>query len=255
MAARRDSRGPRGRPRPRRGSPRRDLDQPRLADAGLTLDEHEAAVRRRRPPRRNGWRRARSRGRPAARSRARRPRRDPRPAPTASAARPPGPGRSPRHPVLADRVVQVGRLVQRRHAELPVEQRDELPVLPDGTGAVAGPREQLDEPPLPDLVERIELDPPPAASTAPARHRRHRCGRPPAVRAGPRPSARHGGACRLPVVEGRAVAKREAGQERAAGQARGRLEVRDRPGSREPLEIDEVDDRPRPRRARPGSGR
>ena len=60
--------------------------------------------------------------------------------------------------VLANGVVQLGRLAERRDAELAIEDRDELAVLPDRPDPIAGERQQLDEPPVAELVERVQLD-------------------------------------------------------------------------------------------------
>ena len=68
-------------------------------------------------------------------------------------------GRVRRDPAVADRLVQVGRLGERRHAELPLERRDARPVLADRRGAVAGPREERHQPAVGGLVERVELHP------------------------------------------------------------------------------------------------
>ena len=58
-----------------------------------------------------------------------------------------------------------------------------------------------------------------------------------------------------PVVELGAVAQREAGEERSSGEGGRRCQVMDRRGACQPLELDEVDRRPRPARCRPAPGR
>ena len=107
--------------------------------------------------------------------------------------------------------------------------------------AVAGAGEQLDEPALPELVERIELDPPP--------RRLHRPARIPTVEPSGRKSIEevtHGpldahGAGGLPIVERRAVAQREAGQERAPGERRRSLKVGRPERCRQALQFDQID--------------
>ena len=101
--------------------------------------------------------------------------------------------------------------------------------------------EQLDQSPLPRFIEWIEVN-----STS---RRLHRPARIAAIKASrhqtiehvaDRPLDAHGTGC-LPIVERRAIAEREAGQERPARQRGGPLQV-DRSGRRrQPLEFSQVD--------------
>src|SRR6185295_17909625 len=118
-----------------------------------------------------------------------------------------------------------GSLPERGDPQLAIEQRDELAVLADGAGPVAGAGKQLDERALTELVQRIQRHP------ATRRLDRAACiagGEP----GGGEPSEEiaHGaldtrGARRLPVVERRAVAQGKAGQERASSEPRRCLQV------------------------------
>ena len=142
---------------------------------------------------------------------------------------------------LPDRVVQLGRLAKRRHAELAVEQRNERSVLADRTGAIARTRQQVHDATLARFVERIEVHPPSGCVDG--------AGRITAVAPGGRQPVEQVAdqsldarpPSRLPVVEVGAVSEREAGQERAAGQRGRGLEILRAIGRREALQLQEVD--------------
>ena len=83
-------------------------------------------------------------------------------------ARPAG-GRGGASRCRADRLVQRGRLPQRRHAELAGQRPDALAVLRQRPGPVAGARQQPDQRPVRGLVQRVEREPPADDAHAPAR--------------------------------------------------------------------------------------
>ena len=124
------------------------------------------------------------------------------------------------HLGVPDRLVQVRRLGQRRDAQLALEDGDPGPVLADGAGPVAGPCEQGHQLAPGRFVERIEVEP--------ARRGGDRAGQVPVGLGRRRQPLEHvpdqsldgDRARRAPIVEVRAVAEREAGQERAARQRR-----------------------------------
>ena len=122
-----------------------------------------------------------------------------------------------------------------------VEQRDELAVLADRTGAIACGGQQLDEPALSEFVEWVELHPPPrrldrAAGIASG----EAGGREPFKEIADGPLHAHG-AARLPIVEGRTVAEREAGQERTPRQRGRGFEVSGPGRCRHALELRQID--------------
>ena len=127
--------------------------------------------------------------------------------------------------LLSDRRIQFRRLVKRRDAELAIEQRDERAILADGPGTIAGRREHLDEAPLAGFVERIDIDPPSGRLDGAGRIAiRQPGGREPIEELPDRSLDAHG-ACRLPVIEGGAVAQREAGEERTPSEPSRGLQV------------------------------
>ena len=144
---------------------------------------------------------------------------------------------------VTDRFVASRRLGQRRHTQLTVEDRDARPVLAQRGGPVAARRQQLHAPDMGTLVERVEVD----ASSGGRRRGGHVTGRrrlddESVQEVGDRPLDPHRPG-RPPVVELRAVAQREAGEEGAAGKIGGRSEVADDPRSGRSLQLDEVDGR------------
>ena len=118
-------------------------------------------------------------------------------------------------PAVADGLRQVGRLRQRGDAQLPIEGAHEIPVLGEGAGDLPRSSERRDHQLVGGLVERVDLDPAPCrlgrqvpSSLGGTRTREALEG------AGQIPSM--GLALgRLPLVEGLAVAEREALHERA----------------------------------------
>ena len=118
-----------------------------------------------------------------------------------------------RQPTFADRVVQLGRLAERRDPELAVEERDQLAVLADRAAPIAGRGEQLDEPPLPELVERVERPRAGAPPRPPRPHRPPPAARQPAGRAEPQPTVR-------PARRGPPASRRTSGLSRSAKPAR-----------------------------------
>ena len=147
--------------------------------------------------------------------------------------------------VLANGVVQLGRLAERRDAELAIEDRDELPVLPDRPDPIAGEGQQLDEPPVAELVERVELHATAGRLDGPGGVTGGGPGRRQPVEQRRDGTLDANGSAGLPIVERGAVTEREASQERASGESGGRLEI-GRPGrGRQPLEPHEVDARGR----------
>ena len=127
-------------------------------------------------------------------------------------------------PAVPDRLVQLGGLRERGDAQLSLQEGDQRSVLADSAGPISGPCKELDQPSLGWLVERIELHLAPNGD--------HRGGKI-AMRLGQRRqllehgshgALRGNSACGPPVIELWAVAKGEAGQERSAGGAGGRLQ-------------------------------
>ena len=114
---------------------------------------------------------------------------------------------------VADRVVQLGRRLEWADTELAVQRAHALPVLLERGGAVAGARREVHHPVVRRLVQRVELEPaarvlerlthvtarsePPGEAVE---HRAELAHDPPRLQ-------------RLPVVEGDAVAKTEAGEQ------------------------------------------
>ncbi len=224
---------------------RRFVGQSRLPDPGFPFDRHQAAVRRRSAP--LGFDRGeldvatdqRDReGRllidPGARG-------DGMTVHSRAERRDRGRARGRLVPSVTDPVVELGGLLQRGDTELPVEQRDEVPVLADRAGPVAGAGQELDEPPLPALVERIERDP-----TAGGIHRAARiagcdtCGHQPIEEVADEPLDPHR-TPGLPLVELWAVADREPGQERASRERRSGDQILEPVRAGQTLEIDEID--------------
>ena len=125
------------------------------------------------------------------------------------------------HLRVPDRLVQVRRLRQRGDAQLALEDGDPGPVLADGTGPVAGPCEQGHQLASSRFVERIEVEPArrggDGAGHVPVGLGRRR----EPLEHVPHQSLDGDRARRPPIVEVRAVAEREPGQEWAARQ-RGR---------------------------------
>ena len=142
---------------------------------------------------------------------------------------------------VPDRLVQVRRLRQRRDAELALEDGDPGPVLADGAGPIAGPREQGHQLAPSRFVERIEVEP--------ARGSRDRAGQVPGGLGGRRQPLEHvpdqsldgDRPRRTPIVEVRAVAEREPGQERTARERRGPAQARVVARRGGGLELREVD--------------
>ena len=71
-----------------------------------------------------------------------------------------GRGDGRREPLVADRLVQLGRLGERLHPELALERGDGRPVEADRPGPIPAPREDRHEPPPGGLIEGIELHQP-----------------------------------------------------------------------------------------------
>ena len=215
------------------------LDEGRLADPGLTLDDHDPPIRGRHP------RGVQDRGEIAV------------PAHEAGTHGQPARGghdngtRRPCDvrpdlgisidPVFADRLVELGRLVQRRDAKFAIEQGHKRAVLADRAGTIAGPCEQVHHPPLTRLIERVELDPAPGGLDRPGWIAVEAARRGQPVEQVPDEAFDVGRSRRLPVVEVRAVAQCESGEERASRQCRGRLQVRQPVRGGETLEFDQVD--------------
>src|SRR5690606_39413313 len=68
------------------------------------------------------------------------------------------PGRR-RQVLVQDRLVELGRLLEWRDGELPVEDGHALPIGVDGPGAVPRPGAEEHEEPVGGLVKWIEVDP------------------------------------------------------------------------------------------------
>ena len=123
-----------------------------------------------------------------------------------------------REPSLVHRLVELGRLGQRAHAQLAVEDADALAVLPQRLGAIAGGGVELDHAAVGGLIEWIE--------SQPAARMGYRLveaagggerGDEPIERRGEL-AAQLGGHQPLPAVELDAIAQREAGEQIVAMQ-------------------------------------
>ena len=138
-------------------------------------------------------------------------------------------------------VVGGGGLLGRRDAELAMQRADALAVLRERSGPLAARPVELDQAPMGCLVQRLERQPAPGvldrAHVAPARTEpfgetiEHR----------PQLARERSRLQRLPVVERRAVAEPEAGEEDVALQRRGLLELREVSPTREPPELVDVE--------------
>ena len=123
---------------------------------------------------------------------------------------------------IPDRLVPLAGGRERRHPELAIEDRDAQPVLAKRGGPIARPGVQVHQPDVPGFVEGIEVE---AMGGRRDRTRQVACR---LVRRGQPVQHRHHGPFhgdrprRPPIIELRAVAQVEAGQERTASQGGGR---------------------------------
>ena len=202
-------------PRPAGPGVGRELvHQPRLADPGLAADHREAPAAGRQPvglAQRAALRLAADQGqlrRGGGGGGDRRGRRR---------------GRG-RQLALADGAVQRRRLGQGRHAELPVEGAHALAVLGQRRGAVAAQGVEADELAVGGLLQRVQAQAP--ARVPDGRREAARLREPldEAVERGGQLAAQRIGLERLPVVEVRAVAQREAREEVVAVDGDGLLQ-------------------------------
>ena len=178
------------------------VTEPRLADSRLAHDDGESAVR---PDRRIGL----AEGAELARAADERQR-----LLGADHGRGRRRGRCGEEGALENGVVERGRLVERPHAELAIEDAHALPVLLECSGAVAAGGVDANQLPVRGLVQRIERKPPLRRGdrARPVAGARERLGKP-VERAG-HLAAQHLGRELLPVVELGRVAEAEAREER-----------------------------------------
>ena len=142
---------------------------------------------------------------------------------------------------LADRAVDRGRLLRRRHAELAVERADAVAVLRERLRPLAALTVERDQAPVRGLVERVEHEPPSRVldRAHPVAGRRAEVGEP--VEDGSQLPAERGAPEGLPIVERAAVPQPEAGEEGPAVESRRPFEHREVVAHREPPELVEVE--------------
>ena len=147
----------------------------------------------------------------------------------------------PDHGRVADRLIPSGGLLERGHAELALERRHADPILAEGGGSIPMLREQVHEPDMGPLIERVQLDSAHGRGDGAGKVAGTGQGRREMVEdGGHRPLGRHG-TTSTPVIEVGAVAQGEARQERAPGKVRGAREIAGHARPSQALDVLEVD--------------